>query len=109
MKWCLSLAALLGFALLLQAADTTRPLMRDFIGLNGHFAFKPDLYRPTCQLVRNYHPTIWDLGDDTSLPATFPLARNKVDWSVTYGAWKKAGLPLEQVPAEDMVFLPRFG
>ena len=105
MKWCLSLAALLGFALLLQAADTTRPLMRDFIGLNGHFAFKPDLYRPTCQLVRNYHPTIWDLGDDTSLPATFPLARNKVDWSVTYGAWKKAGfgidasLQIDSIPA----------
>ena len=105
MKWCLSLAALLGFALLLQAANTPRPLMRDFIGLNGHFAFKPDLYRPTCQLVRNYHPTIWDLGDDTSLPATFPLARNKVDWSVTYGAWKKAGfgidasLQIDSIPA----------
>jgi serine/threonine-protein kinase ATR len=71
------------------------PLMRDFIGLNGHFAFKPDLYRPACQLVRNYHPAIWDLGDDTSLPATFPLARNKVDWSVTYGAWKKAGFGID--------------
>ena len=105
MKWCLSLAALLGFALLLQAANTPRPLMRDFISLNGHFAFKPDLYRPTCQLVRNYHPTIWDLGDDTALPATFPLARNKVDWSVTYGAWKKAGfgidasLQIDSIPA----------
>ena len=105
MKWCLSLAALLGFALLLQAANTPRPLMRDFISLNGHFAFKPDLYRPTCQLVRNYHPTIWDLGDDTALRATFPLARNKVDWSVTYGAWKKAGfgidasLQIDSIPA----------
>ena len=80
-------------------------MMRDFIGLNGHFAFKPDLYRPACQFVRNYHPTIWDLGDDTSLPATFPLARNKVDWSVTYGAWKQAGfgidasLQIDSIPA----------
>jgi len=105
MKMCVSLAALLGLTLFLRADDTPRPLMRDFISLNGHFAFKPDLYRPTCQLVRNYHPTIWDLGDDTSLPATFPLARNKVDWSVTYGAWKKAGfgidasLQIDSIPA----------
>jgi serine/threonine-protein kinase ATR len=105
MKMWLSLAALLVFVVFLRADDTPHPLMRDFIGLNGHFTFKPDLYRPTCQLVRNYHPTVWDLGDDTALPAAFPLARNKVDWSVTYGAWKKAGfgidacLQIDSIPA----------
>jgi hypothetical protein len=30
------------------------PLMRDFIGINGHtIAFKPELYRPACGLVRD--------------------------------------------------------
>ena len=71
------------------------PLMRDFMGINGHFGFKPELYRPTCALVRNYHPTIWDLGDDTSLATTFPLARNKVDWSQVYGSWKKEGYGID--------------
>lgn len=75
--------------------DHVAPLMRDFMGINGHFAFKPALYRPTCELVRNYHPTIWDLGDDTALPATFPLARNKVNWADTYGSWKKEGYRID--------------
>jgi len=80
-----------------HAEDTPKaaPLMRDFMGINGHFAFKPDLYRPTCGLVRNYHPTIWDLGDDTSLATDFPLARNKVDWSNVYGSWKKTGFRID--------------
>jgi hypothetical protein len=95
MKLALCLLVALALAETTRAEDAPRPLMRDFIGLNGHFAFKPDLYRPTCQLVRNYHPTIWDLGDDTALPATLPVARNKVDWSVTYGGWKKAGFGID--------------
>jgi hypothetical protein len=107
MKFVLCVLVTLALAASTRAEATGHPLMRDFIGLNGHFAFKPDLYRPTCQLVRNYHPTIWDLGDDTALPATLPLARNKVDWSVTYGAWKKAGfgidssLQIDSIPAPN--------
>jgi hypothetical protein len=66
-------------------------LMRDFMGIDGHFTFKPELYRPTCGLVRNYHPTIWDLGNNTSLPPDFPLARNKVNWGDLYSSWKKQG------------------
>jgi serine/threonine-protein kinase ATR len=98
------LSFLLTLALLAVACDAVArgdspaqqaPLMRDFMGLNGHLAFRPDLYAPTCALVRNYHPTIWDLGDDTSQPATFPLARNKVDWSQIYGSWKKAGFGID--------------
>jgi hypothetical protein len=41
----------------LQAAEPPRPLMRDFIGINGHTVqFKPALYQPVCRLVRDYHP-----------------------------------------------------
>ena len=78
-------------------ADTAppKPLFRDFMGINGHFAFKPELYRPTCGLVRNYHPTIWDLGNDTSLATTFPIARNRVDWSQVYGSWQKQGFRID--------------
>jgi hypothetical protein len=72
MKLVLCLLVSLAMSQTAHADDAPRPLMRDFIGLNGHFAFKPDLYRPTCQLVRNYHATIWDLGDNTALPAAFP-------------------------------------
>ena len=91
------LAALLFACLGARADDAPKaaPLMRDFMGLNGHFAFKPALYRPTCGLVRNYHPTIWDLGDETALAPTFPLARNKVDWSSVYGSWKREGYRID--------------
>ena len=58
------------------AADRSRkprPLMRDFIGLNGHTVqFKPDLYSPVAKLIRDYHPLKWDVGDDTSFLTTFP-------------------------------------
>lgn len=78
--------------------------MRDFIGLNVHFTFRPELFRPVCQLVRNYHPVAWDLGDDTSLSSRFPVARNGVDWGVTYRRWKNAdfgidaSLQMETIP-----------
>jgi len=94
-------AVLLAVGLLFSAssraddAPKVAPLMRDFMGINGHFAFKPALYRPTCERVRNYHSTVWDLGDDTSLAPTFPLARNKVDWSNVYGSWKKEGYRID--------------
>jgi len=87
----------LGLGVTSRAADAPRtaPLMRDFMGINGHFTFKPELYRPTCDLVRNYHSTVWDLGDDTALPTTFPLARNKVNWADVYGAWQKQGYHID--------------
>lgn len=48
----------LAFVLIAAAfADEPRPLMRDFIGLNGHTVqFKPELYRPVSGVVRDYHP-----------------------------------------------------
>jgi len=75
------------FALLSNAAET--PLMRDFIGVNGHTVqFKPELYRPVCGLVRDYHPAEWDLGNDSTKLPPFPAAKNGVDWSQVYGAWR---------------------
>src|SRR3712207_4871778 len=71
------------------AAEKPRPLMRDFIGLNGHTVqFKPELYAPVAKLVRDYHPLRWDVGDDTDFTTTFPFARNRVDWSRVYGSWR---------------------
>jgi len=65
------------------------PLMRDFIGINGHTVqFRPELYRPVCGLVRDYHPVEWDLGTNTSELPAFPFAKNRVDWSKVYGSWR---------------------
>jgi serine/threonine-protein kinase ATR len=70
----------------------TPPLMRDFIGINGHtIAFKPELYRPVCGLVRDYHPVDWDLGNDPAELPGFPFAKNGVDWQQVYGAWRTNG------------------
>jgi len=76
-----------------SAAEKPRPLMRDFMGLNGHTVqFRPDLYAPVAKLIRDYHPLEWDLGQDTAFVTTFPFARNRVDWSKVYGSWVQAGL-----------------
>ena len=77
-------------------ADTAeKPLFKDFIGINGHFQFKPDLYKQTCRLVRNYHNINWDVkkpGD----PITFPHCPNKVDWDKhVYGKWVDAGFEVD--------------
>ncbi|HEX3132109.1 MAG TPA: cellulase family glycosylhydrolase [Planctomycetota bacterium] len=97
-----------------SAAEQPKPLMKDFIGINGHTVqFKPDLYHPVCTVVRDYHPVEWDLGKDTDVPTTFPLARNRVDWSQVYGSWKKAGyfvdvsLMFESIKQKDWKDVPR--
>jgi hypothetical protein len=65
------------------------PLMRDFIGINGHTVlFKPELYRPACGVVRDYHPVAWDLGTNSAGLPAFPFAKNGVDWSKVYGSWR---------------------
>lgn len=81
------------------------PLMRDFIGLNGHTVqFKPELYRPIACLARDYHPVAWDLGKNTAQLPAFPLAKNQVDWNAVYGSWRArdwrvdACLMFESVP-----------
>src|SRR5215207_4516522 len=76
-----------------QAEEKGRPLMRELMGLNGHTVqFKPELYAPVTKVIRDYHPLKWDFGDDSSFATTFPLARNRVDWSKVYGSWVKSGL-----------------
>jgi hypothetical protein len=85
--------ALLSFAAFTAAADSTpKPLLRDFLGVNGHFTFKPELYRQTCRLARNYHSLNWDvkaIGD----PITLPRCVNGVEWTRdVYGRWAAAGI-----------------
>lgn len=89
-------------------AQPAHPLMRDFIGINGHTVqFKPALYRPVAEKVRDYHPVAWDLEKETSTPPPFPFAKNKVDWSNVYGSWKEQGwetdvcLMFESIPQAD--------
>ncbi len=70
----------------------SRPLMHDFIGVNGHtIQFKPELYAKVCRQVRDYHSFAWDMGRDTDFAPRFPEARNRVNWDTVYGSWKKAG------------------
>lgn len=78
------------------AEPAMRPLFRDFVGLNGHsVVFKPELYKPVCGVVRDYHPTEWDLMGDTGKLPDWPLARNKVSWEKEYGSWHQAGLRID--------------
>jgi hypothetical protein len=84
-----------------------KPLIKDFLGINGHTVlFKPDLYKPVCTLVRDYHPVNWDLDKDTAALPEFPFAKNRVDWSNVYGSWQRAGyrtnvsLMFESIPAD---------
>lgn len=70
--------------------------MRDFIGLCVHTVlFKPELYRPVCSQVRDYHGFDWDVGNDTAFAPAFPFARNRVDWGTLYGGWRKAGYGID--------------
>lgn len=84
----LCLASLWSAGLCADAVEAS-PLMRDFIGINGHTVqFKPELYRPVCGLVRDYHPVEWDLGENTAELPPFPFAKNRVDWDHVYGSWR---------------------
>ena len=77
---------------LCAGAGGMRPLLRNFIGINGHTVqFRPDLYRPVCGLVRDYHPVEWDLGSNSAELPAFPLAKNRVDWNQVYGSWRAKG------------------
>jgi hypothetical protein len=70
-------------------AESERPLMRDFIGLNTHTVqFNPELYSPVARLVRDYHPYDWDVEGDSSNPTTFPLARRHITWEDQSGKWR---------------------
>jgi hypothetical protein len=86
------LAATLIAASSLTAAEETKPLFKEFMGINGHFHFKPELYRQTCNRVRNYHNISWDVkapGEAQNIP----FCPNGVNWKDhVYGKWQAAGL-----------------
>src|SRR5579871_1310395 len=88
-----------GSGKMLTMAPSTQkpgPLLRNLMGLNGHtIAFRPALYRPVCQLVRDYHNLDWDIGQDTSSATQFPMSRNGINWADLYGSWKKAGFDID--------------
>lgn len=90
-----------------------KPLMKDFMGINGHLSFKPELYAPTCRWVRNYHPMLWDVMDDTSYTPQYPLSRQKihgdfVDWSKVYGSWKAAGYSIDACLQWDPIHIEKW-
>lgn len=91
MKTTFRLTVLIPSFFLASGAIAEKPLMKDFMGINGHFHFKGDTYAPTCSLVRNYHNLDWDVrkpGD----AMTFPVCVNKVNWKTNvYGKWKTHG------------------
>ncbi|MCX7012852.1 MAG: hypothetical protein NTW86_09895 [Candidatus Sumerlaeota bacterium] len=77
------------------AEDKPRPLLKDFVGLNGHFTFKPELYRQVCGLVRSYHNMDWDVKQLGDKPI-FPLCVNKVNWkNDVYGKWAAEGFDID--------------
>lgn len=96
MKYLIPLAALvLSFSCLsAQAAEKEKPLMRDFMGINSHLSFKPEVYIQVCQLVRNYHNISWDVkkpGD----PIRYPKNIEGFDWeNRIYGPWKQVGFEI---------------
>ncbi len=47
---------LVSFVASTLAAEESKPLFKDFMGVNGHTVqFKPELYKSVCRLVRDYH------------------------------------------------------
>jgi len=86
--------ASLAAVVLLGGGDRPGPLFRDFMGINGHFTFRPALYRPLARLVRNYHNMDWDVARPGDRP-TFPLCVNRVDWKALYGSWIQEGFEID--------------
>ena len=96
---------LLGTFPVLQAATAReKPLMRNFMGIDGHISFKPELYAQVAHLARNYHAVTWDNLGDMSYPPKFPFTREAVsnhgapalvDWSKVYGSWKAQGFAVD--------------
>ena len=109
---CIAAIAFIGCAARAADAADAKPLMRQFMGINGHtIQFDAELYAPLCRLVRDYHGIGWDLGDDSSSDTTFPLSRNeigwkdqsgrfrshqgRVNWLELYGDWQKHGFEID--------------
>jgi hypothetical protein len=77
------------------ATAGAKPLFKDFMALNGHFTFRPELYKQVCRLVRSYHNLNWDVKQpgDAFNP---PVCVNKVNWkNDAYGKWQKSGFEID--------------
>lgn len=71
--------------------EKPKPLFKDFMGINGHFHFKPELYGQLCRLVRNYHSVRWDV-ENPGGDITLPVCVNQVNWEEhVYAPWKEKG------------------
>lgn len=97
---CFTMTSLPGNA---QAnATRTRPLIRDFVGLNTfaqghspHRAFDPELYRPACRMLREYHWVARDLGENPAELPPFPKSKDGLDWAEVYREWISKGWNVE--------------
>lgn len=90
LKIIVLLALVSMLSLTMQAGKKEKPLMKDFMGLNGHSKLRPKLYAPLFDYIRNYHNLCWDikkLGDQPD----FPQCINQFNWERQYGSWKKHG------------------
>ncbi|MBZ0256444.1 hypothetical protein K8I31_10295 [bacterium] len=90
---------IISLALIVFAQSATvqadKPLMKNFMGINGHYTFKPELYKQVCRLVRNYHDMNWDVEKPGDAP-TFPVCVNKVNWKDhVYGKWTAQGFEID--------------
>ncbi len=89
------------------SAAEPKPLMREFMGINGHtIQFDSALYAEVCRLARDYHPYQWDVDNVIGGPTHFPTSltldwkdksgkfrdwKGPVDWQKIYGQWQKDG------------------
>lgn len=72
-------------------AESEKPLFKDFMAINGHFTFKPEVYKEVCRRVRNYHNLNWDVKQPGDA-ITVPVCVNRVNWKDhVYGRWQKEG------------------
>jgi serine/threonine-protein kinase ATR len=68
-------------------------MLRDFVGICGHYHFDPPTFAPAARLVRSYHSGNWDI--DVTRPyedPPYPFALNRVNWESLYTRWKEPGL-----------------
>jgi hypothetical protein len=95
----LALAEVVGLpAMQAQAAGQSTPVLRDFIGINGHsvaMTSHAQLYTPVTTLVRDYHPMGWDVATtsaNTRFPYGAPGTESWLNWRTEYGTWADKGL-----------------
>lgn len=81
--------------------DPDKPLLSDFIGLNGHsFLIDTSVYSPVASQIRDYHTVGWDLLGDNNTSTWYDYnqwsyapawAENGVDWLNIYTRYANDG------------------